>query len=56
LRDGFAKMIAFPICLAEPKRRERDVDSISGPKLTAMAKKAVNQAPEIIESKRILRD
>ena len=57
LRDGFAKMIADPDFLAETKKREWEVEYISGPELEAMAKKAVNQPPEIIERlKNILRD
>ncbi len=57
LRDGFAKMIADPDFLAETKKREWDVEYVSGPELEATAKKAVNQPPEIIEKlKNILRD
>ena len=48
LRDGYAKMIADPDFLADAKKREWDVEYISGEDLEAMAKKAVNQSPETI--------
>ncbi len=48
LRDGFAKMIADPEFLAEAKKREWDVEYVSGPELEAIAKKAVSQTPETI--------
>jgi tripartite-type tricarboxylate transporter receptor subunit TctC len=48
LRDGYAKMIDDPDLLADAKKREWDVEYISGEDLEAMAKKAVNQSPETI--------
>jgi tripartite-type tricarboxylate transporter receptor subunit TctC len=48
LRDGYAKMIADPEFLADAKKREWDVEYISGEDLEAMAKKAVNQSPDTI--------
>ena len=48
LRDGYAKMIADPDFLADAKKREWDVEYISGEDLEAMAKKAINQSPETI--------
>jgi tripartite-type tricarboxylate transporter receptor subunit TctC len=48
LRDGYAKMIADPEFLADAKKREWDVEYISGEDLESMAKKAVNQTPDTI--------
>ena len=48
LRDGFAKMIADADFLAEAKKREWDVEYVSGPELEAIAKKSVSQTPETI--------
>jgi tripartite-type tricarboxylate transporter receptor subunit TctC len=48
LRDAYAKMIADPEFLADAKKREWDVEYISGEDLEATAKKAVNQTPETI--------
>jgi tripartite-type tricarboxylate transporter receptor subunit TctC len=48
LRDAFAKMIADPQFLAEAKKREWDVEHVSGQELEAIAKKAVVQTPETI--------
>ena len=57
LRDGFAKMIADPDFLAEAKKREWDVEYISGEDLESTAKKAVNQTPDTIARlKKILAD
>ena len=41
-------MIADPEILADAKKREWDVEYISGEDLEAMAKKAVNQTPDTI--------
>lgn len=48
LRDAYAKMIADPDFLAEAKKREWQVEYISGEELESIAKKAVNQTPETI--------
>ena len=48
LRDGYAKMIADPDFRADAKKREWDVEYISGEDLEAMAKKAVIQSPDTI--------
>ena len=48
LRDGFAKMIADPDFLAEAKKREWDVEYISGEDLESIAKKAVAQSPDTV--------
>ncbi|HWO43645.1 MAG TPA: hypothetical protein VNO43_17790, partial [Candidatus Eisenbacteria bacterium] len=48
LRDGYAKMVADPEFLADAKKRDWEVEYISGEELEAMAKKAVNQLPETI--------
>jgi hypothetical protein len=45
---GYAKMIADPEFLADAKKREWDVEYISGEDLEAMAKKAVKQSPDTI--------
>jgi tripartite-type tricarboxylate transporter receptor subunit TctC len=49
LRDGYAKMVADPDFLAETKKREWEVEYISGEELEAMAKKAVVQSPETVD-------
>ena len=57
LRDGFAKMIADPEFLAEAKKREWDVEYVSGPELEAIAKKAVNQPQDVVDRlRKTLRD
>jgi tripartite-type tricarboxylate transporter receptor subunit TctC len=48
LREAFAKMVADPQFLAEAKKREWEVEYVSGQELEAIAKKAVMQAPETI--------
>src|SRR4029450_6672959 len=48
LREGFAKMIADPDFLAEAKKREWDVEFISGEELESIAKKAVLQSPDTV--------
>ena len=48
LRDAYAKMIGDREFLADAKKREWDVEYLNGEDLEAMAKKAVNQAPETI--------
>jgi tripartite-type tricarboxylate transporter receptor subunit TctC len=49
LRDGYAKMINDADFLAEAKKRDWDVEYISGQDLEAAAKTAVVQAPETVE-------
>jgi tripartite-type tricarboxylate transporter receptor subunit TctC len=48
LRDGFARMIADPEFLTEAKKREWEVEYVSGQELDAIARKAVSQTPETI--------
>jgi tripartite-type tricarboxylate transporter receptor subunit TctC len=48
LRDAFAKMIADPQFLAEAKKREWEVEYVSGQELETIAKRAVVQTPETI--------
>ena len=49
LRDSYNKMLSDPEFLAEAKKRDWEVEHISGQDLEAMAKKAVAQPPETIE-------
>jgi len=57
LRDGYAKMLADSDFLAEAKKREWDVEYISGEDLESTARKAVNQTPDTIARlKKILAD
>jgi tripartite-type tricarboxylate transporter receptor subunit TctC len=49
LRDAYARMIADADFIAETKKREWEVEYISGQELEAMAKKAVVQPPETVE-------
>jgi tripartite-type tricarboxylate transporter receptor subunit TctC len=49
LRDGYAKMIKDADFLEEAKKREWDVEYISGQDLEATAKSSVVQSPETIE-------
>jgi tripartite-type tricarboxylate transporter receptor subunit TctC len=49
LRDAYAKMISDPEFLADAKKRDWDVEFISGQDLEATAKKAVVQPADIIE-------
>jgi tripartite-type tricarboxylate transporter receptor subunit TctC len=49
LRDAYAKMLADHDFLADTKKRDWEVERISGDELEAMAKKAVGQTPETIE-------
>lgn len=48
LRDSYAKKIADPEFLTEAKKRQWDVEYVSGQELEAIAKRAVNQTPETI--------
>jgi tripartite-type tricarboxylate transporter receptor subunit TctC len=48
LRDAYAKMIVDSDFLAEAKKREWEVEYISGEELESITKKAVNQTPETI--------
>jgi tripartite-type tricarboxylate transporter receptor subunit TctC len=55
LRDAYAKMVTDHDFLADTKKRDWEVERISGEELEAMAKKAVAQTPETIEKlKKIL--
>lgn len=55
LREAYAKMLTDRDFLADTKKRDWDVERISGEDLEAMAKKAVVQTPETIEKlKKIL--
>jgi tripartite-type tricarboxylate transporter receptor subunit TctC len=48
-------MLSDPDFLADAKKRDWDIEYISGQDLEAMAKKAVVQPPEVVERlKRIL--
>jgi tripartite-type tricarboxylate transporter receptor subunit TctC len=49
LRDAYAKMISDADFLAEAKKRDWEVEYISGQDLEAMAKKAIVQPPETVE-------
>jgi len=49
LRDAYAKMISDADFLAEAKKRDWEVEYISGQELEAMAKKAIVQSPETVE-------
>ena len=48
LRDAFAKMVADPQFLAETKKREWEVEYVSGQELESIAKRAVVQTPDAI--------
>jgi len=49
LRDAYAKMIGDPEFLAEAKKREWEVEYISGPELEAIAKKSINQPKDVVD-------
>ena len=49
LRDAYAKMISDADFLAETKKRDWEVEYISGQELEAMAKKAIVQSSETVE-------
>jgi tripartite-type tricarboxylate transporter receptor subunit TctC len=49
LRDAYAKMISDPEFLADAKKRDWEVEYITGQDLEAMAKKAVAQTPDTVE-------
>jgi tripartite-type tricarboxylate transporter receptor subunit TctC len=49
LRDASAKMISDPEFLADAKKRDWEVEYITGQDLEAMAKKAVAQTPDTVE-------
>jgi len=48
LRDGYAKMVADPDFLAEAKKRDWEVEYVSGQELEAMAKRALSQPPDTV--------
>ena len=55
LRDAYAKMLADHDFLADTKKRDWDIERISGEELEGMARKALGQTPETIEKlKKIL--
>jgi tripartite-type tricarboxylate transporter receptor subunit TctC len=57
LRDAYAKMVNDPEFLADAKKRDWDVEHISGQELEATARKAVAQPPDTVENlKKILAD
>jgi tripartite-type tricarboxylate transporter receptor subunit TctC len=57
LRDAYAKMLNDPEFLADAKKRDWDVEHISGQELEASAKKVVAQPPDTVENlKKILAD
>lgn len=57
LREAYAKMLSDPEFLSEAKRREWEVEYISGPDLEAIAKKSVNQPKDVVDRLRTtLRD
>lgn len=49
LREAYAKTLSDPDFLADAKKREWDVERISGEELEAMAKKAVSQPADTVE-------
>jgi tripartite-type tricarboxylate transporter receptor subunit TctC len=49
LRDAYAKMVSDPEFLADAKKRDWDVEYISGQELETMAKKSISQPPETVE-------
>jgi len=49
LRDAYARMTSDADFLAEAKKRDWEVEYISGQDLEAMAKKAIVQSPETVE-------
>ena len=56
-RDAYAKMINDGEFLAEAKRREWEVEYISGQELEAIAKKSVNQPKDVVDRlRKTLRD
>ena len=57
LREAYAKMVNDPEFLADAKKRDWDVEYISGQELEGLAKKAVTQPPDAVENlKKILGD
>jgi tripartite-type tricarboxylate transporter receptor subunit TctC len=57
LREAYAKMVNDPEFLADAKKRDWDVEYISGQELEGLAKKAVAQPPDAVENlKKILGD
>jgi tripartite-type tricarboxylate transporter receptor subunit TctC len=49
LREAFAKGVGDAEFLAEAKKRDWEVDPVSGEQLEEIAKRVVNQPPEVIE-------
>jgi tripartite-type tricarboxylate transporter receptor subunit TctC len=49
LREAYAKMLTDPEFLAETKKRDWDVERISGEELQSLANKAISQNPETIQ-------
>ena len=57
LRDAYAKMLNDAEFLAEAKKREWEVEYISGQELEAVAKKSVNQPQDVVDRlRKTLRD
>ena len=57
LRDAYAKMLNDAEFLAEAKKREWEVEYISGQELEAIAKKSVNQPQDVVDRlRKTLRD
>ena len=57
LRDAYAKMLNDGEFLAEAKKREWEVEYISGQELEAVAKKSVNQPQDVVDRlRKTLRD
>lgn len=54
LRDSYAKMIKDPQFLADAKKREWEVEYISGKELEAIARKAVTQPADTIELLKVI--
>ncbi|MBI2987547.1 MAG: hypothetical protein HYY45_12350 [Deltaproteobacteria bacterium] len=49
LREAYAKMLQDPEFLADAKKRQWEINPISGERLEALAKEVINQPPEVIE-------
>ena len=55
LRDGFVKALAHPDLVAEARKRNWELEPVSGQELEAIAKRVVVQPPDVIERmKRVL--
>lgn len=54
LRESFMKAVSDPEFLAEAKKRNWEVNPVSGERLEALAKEVIDQPPEVIERVRKL--